>query len=195
MRPIFHKPAPEVRVDDDVLLRELRVTDADPIYAMIEINRSHLDQWLSWIDQIHDREDAAEFVRKVSYRNIYDGGWVYGIWYQGRLAGMLDFNEGDRKARQISIGYWLTLPFQGKGIVTKTVKAVLDYVFFEQQISKVLIKCATDNFRSQAIPIRLRFNWDGLQRNAGTVKGREVDLEIFSMDAPEWKRLREKEGR
>lgn len=193
IRPLFYKPAPELRVDDEVMLRELRVEDADPIYAMIEINRSHLEGWLSWIDLIHNREDAADFVKRVSYRDVFDGGWVYGIWHNDRLVGLLDFNEGDRKLRQISIGYWLTLQAQGKGIVTRAVVGCLDYVFSEARVFKVLIKCATNNFRSQAVPIRLRFNWEGLQRNAGTVKDQEVDLEIFSMTSHEWERLREKE--
>ena len=42
MRPLFYKSAPEIHVDGDITLRELRDEDADPIYAMIEINRSHL---------------------------------------------------------------------------------------------------------------------------------------------------------
>lgn len=193
IRPLLYKPAPELIIDQDVVLRELRPEDADPIYAMIEINRSHLENWLSWIDQIQERADAADFVRKVSYRDIFDGGWVYGIWYGDRLVGLLDFNEGDRKLRQVSVGYWLIRPYEGKGIVTRAVVGCLDYVFAESKVLKVLIKCATDNFRSQAVPIRLNFNWEGLHRNAGTVKGREVDLEIFSMTAPEWNRTRERE--
>lgn len=191
LRPFFHKPAPSLQVDEDLLLQELRTTDIDRLFQLIECNREHLQQWLSWIQRIKTREHCRTFVNHVSYRNIFAGRWVYGVWHQDELVGLIDFNEGNKQLNQVSIGYWLGRAYEGKGIMTRAVRACLDYAFDEQHLHKVLVKCASDNFRSQAIPIRLRFSWEGLHHDAGTINGREVDMISYSMVYRDWARVRD----
>lgn len=192
LRPFFHKPAPKLQVDEDILLQEPRLEDIDRLYELIEGNREHLQRWLSWIQRITTREHCRTFVNHVNYRNIFSGRWVYGIWYRDELAGLIDFNEGDKQLNQVSLGYWLAHAYQGKYIMSRVVRTCLDYAFDEQHLHKVLIKTASDNFRSQAIPIRLRFSWEGLTHDAGTVNGRPIDMIIYSMVYNDWHRLREK---
>jgi ribosomal-protein-serine acetyltransferase len=191
LRPFFHKPAPRLKVDEGLVLQELRTEDIDRLFHLIETNRGHLQKWLSWIQRIKTRDHCRAFINHVSYRNIFAGKWVYGVWYHEQLVGLIDFNEGNKQLNQVSIGYWLGRPYEGKGIMTRAVGACLDYAFDIQHLHKVLIKCASDNFRSQAIPIRLRFTWEGLHHDAGTVNGREVDMIIYSMVYRDWSRVRE----
>ena len=190
LRPFFHRPAPRLTVDRELILQELRAEDIDRLYHLIEANREHLQKWLSWIQNIETREQCRTFVNRVSYRNIFAGRWVYGVWHHGQLVGLIDFNEGNKRLNQVSIGYWLDLAYEGQGIMTRAVSACLDYAFEVQRLHKVLIVCASDNFRSQAIPIRLRFNWEGLHHNAGTVNGRPVDMIIYGMIYRDWLRVR-----
>jgi ribosomal-protein-serine acetyltransferase len=178
-------------VDEDLLLQELRIKDIDRLFTLIDTNREHLQQWLSWIKRVQTRDDCRTFVNQTSYRNIFAGRWVYGVWYLDDLVGLIDFNEGLRSINQVSMGYWLSLAAQGKGIMTRSVRACLDYAFNEQHLHKVVVKCASDNFRSQAIPIRLRFSWEGLHHDAGTINGREVDMISYSMVYRDWARVRD----
>ena len=178
--------APELIVDEALQLQALRVEDSDPIFSLIEDNREHLLRWLPWVKNIRSRHTCRQFVRKARYRNIFAGQWVYAIWFQGEIVGLLDFNEGEPELRQVSLGYWLGEKYQRQGIVTRAVRTSLDYVFSEQHILRVLIKCAAKNVRSQRVPQRLDFSWQGIEHEVGTLHGEVVDMVVYSMSRQQW---------
>lgn len=189
--PIFHKPAPELQVDAELELRSLRWEDTPRLFQLIESNRSHLQTWLSWVNKVRSVDDTRSFMHYLDYRDIFSGRWVYGIWYKEDMVGLMDFNEGEREFMQVSIGYWLSREHQGKGIITRCVKRALDYAFEEHRLRKVLIKCATGNLRSQAVPLRLHFAWEGIEHESGTLHGEPVNMMIYAMRYHDWKELRE----
>ena len=192
LRPLLYKPAPELLVTEEIVLRSLEPEHTDRIFSLIESNREYLQNWISWIETIQTYNDCKNFVNGVRYKDIFAGQWVYGVWFQKQLVGLLDFNEGDRELHQISIGYWLDHAEQGRGIITQSVMCCLDYVFTELELHKVLIKCADQNERSQAIPIRLGFTWEGFDHEAGTVNGKTVNMVTYSMLYREWANKRQK---
>lgn len=189
LRPFWHKPAPELMVDDEIILKSLTSADGPRVFELVDANRRHLQEWLTWIEKIQTLKDSMSFVRNVRYRDIFEGRWVYGVWYMEELVGLIDFNEGDKENNQVALGYWLNKEHQGKGIITRAVSKCLDYAFDEQHIHKVIIRCATNNLKSQAIPMRLNFTWEGMDHNAGTVNGKTVDMVAYGMLYRDWARL------
>ncbi len=163
-------------------------SDDERLYVMIESNRWHLEPWLSWIEDIHTLADTRRFLKTLNYKSIYGGGWVFGIEYQGKLVGLMDFNEGTKGEQSISLGYWLDVDAEGQGLITRAVKRCIEYLFEEQGVQKIYIKCATDNVRSEAVPKRLDFTWEGIDYFAGQVKGKSVDLTIYSLEVENWKK-------
>jgi ribosomal-protein-serine acetyltransferase len=67
---------------------------------------------------------------------------------------------------------------------------MLRHLFEERRLHRVEIRCATGNTRSCAIPARLGFTREGLMREAVWVNVRWVDLVVWGMLAPDWKRIR-----
>lgn len=191
--PFFPKPSPQLVVDDEITLRALRPQDEEPLYELIEWNRTHLEEWLPWINGIRSLEECQEFMKSVKYTDVFSGKWVYAIWYKDQLVGLMDFNEGDKELNQIAFGYWLGEFHQGKGIVTRAVKACLDYIFDVQQIHKVLLKFVAHNEKSQAVAHRLNFEWEGIEQEAGTLNGETVDMITYSMLYRDWWNLRKEE--
>ena len=74
---------------------------------------------------------------------------------------------------------------QGRGIVTRTCRALLYYAFGELELNRMQIRIATGNRRSLAIPERLEFVFEGVQRQAELVNGEYYDLAVYSMLASE----------
>lgn len=191
LRPLLFKPAPEIIISEQILLKSLEPDHVDLLFQLIEDNRAYLQRWISWIETIKTYAECKAFVNGVRYKDIFAGQWVYGIWHEEELVGLLDFNEADRELNQISIGYWLDQQIQSKGIATQSVMHCLDYVFEDLQLHRVLIKCAEENLRSQAIPQRLGFTWDGIELEAGTVNGETVHMITYSMLYREWATARQ----
>jgi ribosomal-protein-serine acetyltransferase len=175
-------------VDAGLEMRQFDLPDADPVFALVERNRAYLREWLPWVDQTHTAGDVGEFIRGSMAQHEAGLGPNCGIWLEGELAGSIGCHTIDWANRKVSLGYWVDAARQGSGIVTRCCASMLDYLFEELELHRVVIQCGTGNTRSCAIPRRLGFTREGVEREAEWTAGRWVDLVVWSMLRQEWGR-------
>jgi len=169
-------------------LRQFQMSDAEELYAVADRNRDYLREWLPWVDRTHSAADMRDFIAARLEQFEAHQGPTAAIRVDGRIAGALGCHPIDWLNRNCHIGYWLDADEQGKGIMSRAVAALLDYLFDEVGLHRVTIQCGTGNHRSCAIPERLGFAHEGLVREAEWVNDRWVDLAIWGMLANDWKR-------
>jgi len=169
-------------------MRQFRMEDAEPTFALVDQHRDYLRQWLPWVDQTYSAEDVREFVARATTQWEASQGPQTAIWVEGAIRGSLGCHPIDWANRHTSIGYWIEPALQGKGVVTRCTVVMVDYLFEELGLHRVEIRCGTGNTRSCAVPARLGFKREGVAREAEWVAGRWVDLVIWSMLTAEWKR-------
>ena len=104
--------------------------------------------------------------------------------------GLLATRPIDWENRTTEVGYWLGEEHQGKGLVTAACRALVDHAFGELGLNRVVISCATENKRSCAIPERLGFRREGVQRQAEWLYDHFVDHVVYAIVASEWQRQR-----
>ena len=179
-----------IRIDDDLVLRQLGESDAVPLFSVIDSNRKFLREWLPWLDTSQTPEDTLLFIRTAFEQFSNNDGFAAGMWYKNSIVGTIGFHKIDWLNRSVEIGYWLAAAFQGKGIVTKACKAFLDHAFGELHLHRVQIRCAVGNTKSCRIPERLGFNKEGSQRHAEFLYDHYVDLIIYGILEDEWKQKR-----
>lgn len=174
-------------VDDEIELGLLEEHHVETLFALVDANREHLRRWLAWVDDNTDVEHTRQF-RRISLENFAHGtGLNAGIFYRGQLVGMLGTAKMNPADRLVELGYWLAAEAEGRGIVTRVVRAILPYLFDERGFNRVQIRCATGNARSCAIPERLGFTREGVLRQEGRMgDGSFVDLVMYSLLAEEW---------
>lgn len=173
-------------IEKDLELRELEENDGDDLFALVDRNRDYLRQWLPWLDKEKTRMDSLNFIRSAREQSAANMGLVAGIWYRQHLAGIISYNSIDWTNRVTHIGYWVGAGYQGNGIVTRACSAMIDYAFFDLQLNRIEIRCATGNLRSCAIPARLGFKREGVVRQAEWLYDHFVDHNIFGLLAGEW---------
>lgn len=93
----------------------------------------------------------------------------------------------DKANRKDTIGYWLAEKFQGKGIITDAVKALIKYGFTEMNLNRIEILCAVDNTKSRAVPERLGLVNEGITRDCEWLYDHFVDSVTYSILSKEWK--------
>jgi ribosomal-protein-serine acetyltransferase len=177
---------PFIVVDNDISLFILEEQDAAGLFALVEANRAHLRTWLPWIDGTQSLEDEVDFIRLT--REYYENNKGFGclIRYRGQTTGTIGCHALDRMNRSSEIGYWLGKEFEGKGIMTKSCRAMVSYAFKDWQMNRIQIRCATGNVRSCAIPQRLGFTREGVMRQSEWLYDHFIDLVLYSMLADEW---------
>jgi ribosomal-protein-serine acetyltransferase len=174
------------RLADDLVMRQFEDADAEELFAVADANRAHLRRWLPWVDGMHDVEVERQFIRAARERDAREDGFHSGIWEAGKLVGGIGFHYVNRPNRKTEIGYWLAENAQGRGIMTRACRAVVDHAFRRWSMNRVIIYCATENRRSRAIPERLGFTLEGTCREAEWLYDHFVDLAQYAMLAREW---------
>src|SRR5690606_8940210 len=106
---------------------------------------------------------------------------VYTIWSNMEFAGLIGFKDSDWVNNKTELGYWLAEKMQGKGIVTLCTKALVKYAFNKLGMNRVQLKVAVGNSKSAAIPQRLGFQLEGIERDGELINGTYHDLQIFSL--------------
>jgi ribosomal-protein-serine acetyltransferase len=176
-------------------IKLLEPGDAEAVFAAVDRDREYLREWLPWVERTESAEDVLHFIEEVVSPQWADNrGPQCGIWIDGELAGSVGCHPIDWTNRACSIGYWVESRRQGRGIVTRSVVAMLDYAFEEQRLHRVAIQCATGNRRSCAIPERLGFTKEGVLRQAERVGARWLDLVTWSILEDEWRRVAQAPG-
>ena len=109
-----------------------------------------------------------------------------GIWHAGTFSGVVSFVGINPGCRSAMIGYWLGAEYEGKGIMTRACKALIDYGFGDLSLNRIVIRAATENVRSQAVPLRLGFTREGVEREAEWLNDHFLDMIVYSMLRSEW---------
>jgi ribosomal-protein-serine acetyltransferase len=175
------------RVDEDIELRLPEERFAEEATALVRRNLSHLSEWLPWAHENFSVEDSLEFIRRNRRAFAENQGYGVHVVYRGQHAGNVGYNQIDWSNRSTEIGYWLAAPFQGKGIMTRACRALVEHAFGEFKLNRVEIRCGVENKRSRSIPERLGFRQEGVLRQAESLRGRFIDLVVYAVLAEEWK--------
>jgi ribosomal-protein-serine acetyltransferase len=176
------------KIDDETELRLLDLQQTEKLFELTEQNRSHLREWLPWVDSNLSYEETARFIRSTLDQLAQNYGFQAGIWHRGHLAGVIGFHRIEWANRRTSIGYWVGKEYQGKGLVTKACIALIDYAFNELRLNRIEIRCATGNKKSCDIPERLGFTKEGVIRQAEWLYDHFVDHNVYGILASEWKK-------
>lgn len=175
--------AKRFRIDEHTLLRELTEDDADTLYAIINDNRAHLRAWLSWVDGQQGAADSLEFIQRSATENEQGSALTLGIAHQGTIVGVIGFHEIDRDNQLASIGYWIAADHQGKGIVIKSCRRLIDHAFYDLGLHKVMIKVAKQNRRSRNVAQRLGLVEDNTLKQSEWLYDHYVDLVTYVLVA------------
>lgn len=170
-----------IKIDEEITLRSLTISDATDIFNTIDKQRVYLGKWLPFVEFTKELKDTESFVSSVV--NVLDEKKevVFTIRKKDEFIGLIDLNQSNIANKRTEIGYWLSQHEQGKGVVSKSVVKLCDFAFNELGMNRVQIKCAVNNIPSKSIPKRLGFKFEGVERDGELLTGNVfTDLEIYS---------------
>jgi ribosomal-protein-serine acetyltransferase len=168
-------------------LRQFEQQDAEAVFATVERHRAYLREWLPWVDLTHSAAETGNFIAAKLEQFQARQGPTAAVWLDGEIVGAVGCHPIDWLNRNCHLGYWIAPGHQGKGVITRSVAALLDHLFGEMELHRVTIQCGAGNVKSCAIPRRLGFVREGVLREAQWVNDRWVDLVVWSMLAQHWK--------
>lgn len=168
-------------LDDNTEVRLTVPTYAEELFALTNQNRQFLRRWLPWLDHVTKVEHTKSFIDEQLERFARGEALHISIFHQGSLAGVLGFNQIDQVNKIGYIGYWLGEKYNGKGLMTISVKDLIQIGRDYYDLEKFDIRAATQNASSRAIPTRLGFKHEGTIRHAEKVYDQWFDHEVYGL--------------
>lgn len=175
-----------LKVDHDIELQLFQIHDAEKLYQLVDRNRNHLREWLPWVDGMTHPSQYHAIIPLWLKQFADNNGFNVGILFRKKLVGCIGFHQIDWRNSQTSLGYYLSEKAQGYGIMTRCVRALVNYAFFDLGLHRVEIRCGEYNLKSRSIPERLGFVKEGKIRDGEVLNGVFHDLIVYGMLSREW---------
>ena len=172
-----------VDLGDGAILRRLVPEDLEDIWVVVERERERLGMWMPWPTLTQTIEQQRTWLESVSANQRSLEGC--GVFIDGRYVGGVGLTP-DGFGISAEIGYWIDSEHEGRGLVTRSVQALIDIGFGEIGVNRIVIRAGVENLRSRAIPERLGFVFEGVERGGGRGTTGYHDLNVYSMLRHEW---------
>ncbi|MGD0918925.1 MAG: GNAT family N-acetyltransferase [Thermodesulfobacteriota bacterium] len=169
------------RLNEEIKLSLSVPQYADELFELTDRNRDFLRQWLPWLDKVTKPADTKEFIETQLLRFQRGEALHVTIFYQDKIAGVLAYNQIDQVNGIGYIGYWLAQDYNGKGIITKSAKNLIELGYAYYSLNRIDIRCAVENLKSRAIPERLGFKNEGIIRQAENLYGTYLDHVVYGL--------------
>ena len=158
----------------------------EELFELIDQNRRYLERWMVWPPNTKSSKDTKEFIKGCLVGLSDNKEMACGIECEGKLVGVATFNRIDHDLKKAIIGYWISEEQQGKGLITKSCNALIEYAFSSLGMEKIEISVASENIPSQKVCERLGFKLEGRISNSENLHGTIVDHHIYGLSASEY---------
>jgi ribosomal-protein-serine acetyltransferase len=170
----------ELKVNEKVTLRLRDETHAQETYDLIKHNPG-LREWMIWYDKVLTTQDSLDNIEANIDDYEMKTDYHLGIFYEGAMVGMISLHAVNYVVNKAAIGYWLAKDHEGKGIVTESVKRLLEFAFEELRLNKVEIGVGVTNEKSRKIPEKLGFTLEGILRENIRLHGQYIDMAWYGI--------------
>ena len=175
-------------INSELHLRLFTLDDADEFYNLTIESKLFLREWLGWLDNINSIDDTTKNIQsrfaEIAANNGHPISFV--IIYKENMVGTIGYNTIDKRNRVGTIGYWIGEKYKGKGIMSQSFKAMIDYGFDTLNLNRIEVRAATNNIKSRALPERFSFQHEGTIRDAEWLYDHYVDHAVYGLLKKEW---------
>jgi ribosomal-protein-serine acetyltransferase len=177
-------------VTQRVYLTPIDPQDTVEMWRVVDGSRAHLFPWLPWVPYNTDEPSTQRFLEACAAE--WDAGRALRFMIRdrahGALIGVVGLESCIHMHRSCELGYWISEPAQGRGLMTEAARELLRFAFEQLGIHRVRVAAATTNHRSLAVIGRLGFHFEGIAREAELCANRWLDHACFSLLSTEWGR-------
>lgn len=180
-----------IDLGDGADVRRFVMDDLDAIWAVASGERERLGEWMPWVETNTSIDVQRSWLEKVVAEP--EGFEGCGIFMDGELAGGVGLGWDPYRIAG-EIGYWTRAAFEGRGLITRSVRELTRLAFEHIGLNRVVIRAGVENARSRAVPERLGYTQECLERGSGRGLGGYYDIVVYAMFADEWKARRAGDG-
>lgn len=166
-------------------LRLFQIYEAPAQYKVITRNFEDFIPYFHWANERYSLETEVNLAKRSLDGYAKGNRLCVSVWQDGALVGSAAINP-DEHSRDAQVGYWLDRDARGKGIMSRSVKALMHYAFVIRGMERFYLRAAVENQPSRALAERLGMTQEAIMREENLVNGRYVNHVLYSLLAHEF---------
>lgn len=170
-----------ITLNNDIYLKLLTNKDSIEFFNLINKNRKHLEYFMPRINENKSIEDTEIVINLFLKQLAENNGFRAGIIYKNNLVGIIGLKYIDWINKKTEVMYWVDKNNLGKGISTQCVKKILDVVFNDYGLNKVILKTSNENKGSIRIAEKCGFTLEGICKSDELLIEGFTDVCIYSV--------------
>jgi ribosomal-protein-serine acetyltransferase len=157
------------------------IADAYSLAHLVAQNLSHICTYLPAVAALASISGAETHLEHVAELAVREELLEWHLFLDGILCGSIRLNHIEKESKKVGIGYFIGAAYQGRGIATMAVRAIVAYCFDTLNLNRIELRCAASNRRSARVAERLGFVREGILRQAEYLDGVYVDLYVYGL--------------
>ncbi len=170
---------------DNYFIRSWSMDDVDSL-AKYANNRN---VWINLRDAFphpYSREDARHWIQYALAQNPET---LFAIATETEAIGGIGLHpQPDVHRLTVELGYWRAEPFWGRGIMTRAVVAITDWVFAHLNIVRIYATAYDRNPASARVLEKAGYTFEGRLRQSVIKDGKILDQLLYAVVKDEWSR-------
>ena len=164
-----------------IYLKKHELGLAKTMYDYIIKDKDRLAQFLPWADYINEVADEENYIKMTHDKWKQGTLFDYGLYLNDNdlYIGNIGVHSIEWAHNKAEIGYWILGDFEGKGYMSDAV-SILDKHLFAEGFHRVQIRCSDLNERSEKVPLRCDYIYEGTAREDSIEKGKYRNTKTFS---------------
>lgn len=161
-------------------LREWRMSDAADLAAALN-DRRILNNLRDGMPYPYTEKDAEEYITAMltSDKNMV---FARTIVVNGRAAGSIAvFRQGNIHRRTAELGYYLSVEYWGRGIMSRAIGELCGEIFAATDILRIYAQPFSYNAGSRRALEKAGFTYEGTLKNCAVKNGRVQDMTMYSL--------------
>jgi len=143
-----------LKIDNEIWIRQIEESDFEEFYNLLSKNREYLTPSFQWAKYTTKEISfkiwrGSIFNNQQGIRNLKGEAVLCSclIFYKNKIVGNVELTSNSETV--VEVCYWIDNDYQGKGIMIRTVKSVMDYCLNNLKFEKVFIAIRVENKKSQ----------------------------------------------
>jgi [ribosomal protein S5]-alanine N-acetyltransferase len=183
---LSHKGTETINTDR-LLLRRFELDDANQMFINWA-NDSEVTKFLTWEPHASlevTKQTIEMWVSKYKDTKTYE--WAIELKEIKEVIGSIAIVELDEENDACEIGYCISRKYWGKGIMSESLNAVIDYLFSEIGFNRICAKYDTNNVASGKVMEKSGMKYEGTLRQVKIRNHNEFyDLALYAILKNEW---------
>ncbi len=166
-----------------LILRKIRLSDAEAMYENWA-NDSEVAKYVMW-DAHANVEETRTLIQQ--WMEIEDEPlcfrWAMELKEIGQVIGLIDCVNVSAVHERCEVGYSMSRRFWSRGLMTEALKAVIDYLFLQVEMNRIMARHLVKNIASGKVMEKAGLTYEGtLRQEARRKNGKGFDdVKIYSI--------------